>query len=127
VAVFLTQKFRPFITKALGGTVTGYGVIGWTTWGSGLSPASPILLAVSGEQGPSRAGTTTSLIQTLTPQDTLQIVGAKLISSTSFTLTQVGLTDAASGGNLLAVADISPTITINPGDSLTVTFSIEII
>ena len=127
MAAFLTNGFHPFLTAVLGAVVAGQGTLGWIAWGNGATPASALLTAVSGEQGPSRAGVTLSETQTQSANDTLVITGATLTAASAFTLTQVGVCDAASGGNLLVVADVTPSVAMATNDTLRVIVQIQVI
>lgn len=127
MATFLTNAFHPFLTSKLGATVAGQGIVGWFGWGNGGTPASALLGAISGEQGSSRASTTLSQTTTATTNDTLVITGAVLTAGSAFTLTQVGLLDATTSGNLLLVADVSPTVALSIGDTLRLVAQLQII
>jgi len=70
-----------------------------------------------------RVSGTTSQVTTSTTNDTYQVVGTQT-AGTSETITNAGLFDASTSGNLFVKGDFSG-IPLNNGDSIQFTFKVQ--
>jgi len=67
---------------------------------------------------------TSSQVTTTTTNDTYQVVGTITCAGAGKTITNAGLFDASTGGNLFAKGDFTG-IALNVGDSIQFTFKIQ--
>lgn len=89
--------------------------LGWGT-GSGQTASSNALASASAE---SRTAGTMSQVTTTVTNDTLQVVGTITASATR-AITEVGVFDASTSGNMDLYGDFS-VINLNSGDSIAFT------
>jgi len=120
MATLLVNTGKAIITNYLnGGAATQPKYIGWGT-GAGTTSASDTTLFT--EVLPRVSGTT-SQVTTSTTNDTYQVVGTQT-AGTSETITNAGLFDASTSGNLFVKGDFSG-IPLNNGDSIQFTFKVQ--
>ena len=120
MATLLVNTGRAIITNFLsGGAATVPKYIGWGT-GAGTTGATDTTLFT--EVLPRVTGTATQTT-TSTTNDTLQVVGTQT-AGTSETITNAGLFDASTSGNLFVKGDFTG-IPLNTSDSIQFTFKVQ--
>jgi hypothetical protein len=120
MATLLVNTGKAIVTNYLnGGAATQPKYVAWGT-GAGTTGATDTTLFT--ETG-TRVSGTTSQVTTSTTNDTLQVVGTQTAGST-LAITNAGLFDASTSGNLFAKGDFS-TINLNTGDSIQFTFKVQ--
>jgi hypothetical protein len=120
MATLLVNTGKAIVTNYLnGGAATQPKYIGWGT-GAGTTAATDTTLFT--EVLPRVSGTT-SQVTTSTTNDTFQVVGTQT-AGTSETITNAGLFDASTSGNLFVKGDFSG-IPLNNGDSIQFTFKVQ--
>jgi len=119
MATLLVNTGKAIVTNRLnsGGTVPQY--VAWGT-GAGTTAATDTTLFV--ETG-SRVSGTVSQVTTSTTNDTFQVVGTQTAGG-ALAITNAGLFDASTVGNLFAKGDFS-TINLASGDSIQFTFKVQ--
>ena len=119
MATLLVNTGRAIITNRLnsGGTVPQY--VGWGT-GAGTTGATDTTLFT--EVLPRVSGTV-SQVTTSTTNDTFQVVATQT-AGTSETITNAGLFDASTSGNLFVKGDFTG-IPLSTGDSIQFTFKVQ--
>ena len=119
MATLLVATGRAIITNRLnsGGTVPQYA--GWGT-GAGTTSSSDTTLFT--EVLPRVSGTV-SQVTTSTTSDTFQVVATQT-AGTAETITNAGLFDASTSGNLFVKGDFTG-IALNSGDSIQFTFKVQ--
>jgi hypothetical protein len=120
MATLLVNTGKAIVTNYLaGGAATQPKYVGWGT-GSGTTSATDTTLFT--EVTPRTTGTATQ-VTTSTTNDTYQVVGTQT-AGTGETITNAGLFDATTSGNLFAKGDFSG-IALNSGDSIQFTFKVQ--
>jgi len=120
MATLLVNTGKAIVTNYLaGGAATQPKYVGWGT-GSGTTSATDTTLFT--EVTPRTTGTATQ-VTTSTTNDTYQVVGTQT-AATGETITNAGLFDATTSGNLFAKGDFSG-IALNSGDSIQFTFKVQ--
>jgi hypothetical protein len=120
MATLLVNTGKAIVTNYLnGGAATQPKYIAWGT-GAGTTAATDTTLFT--ETG-TRVSGTTSQVTTSVTNDTLQVVGTQTAGGT-LAITNAGLLDASTSGNLFAKGDFS-TINLNSGDSIQFTFKVQ--
>lgn len=119
MATLLVNTGKAIVTNRIKGSGTEPSYIGWGT-GAGTTAATDTTLFT--ETGTRQAGTSTQQT-TSTTNDTYQVVGTQTASG-SVTITNAGLFDASTSGNLFAKGDFSG-ITLSSGDSIQFTFKVQ--
>jgi hypothetical protein len=120
MATLLVNTGKAIVTNYLnGGAATQPKYVAWGT-GAGTTGATDTTLFT--ETG-TRVSGTTSQVTTSTTNDTLQVVGTQTAGGT-LAITNAGLFDASTSGNLFAKGDFS-TINLNTGDSIQFTFKVQ--
>lgn len=119
MATLLVNTGRAIITNRLNGGGTTPQYIGWGT-GVGTTGATDTTLFT--EVLPRVSGTV-SQVTTSTTNDTYQVVGTQTAGTTE-TITNAGLFDASTSGNLFVKGDFTG-IALNTGDSIQFTFKVQ--
>ena len=120
MATLLVNTGKAIVTNFLsGGAATVPKYIGWGT-GAGTTAATDTTLFT--ETG-SRTTGTASQVTTTTTNDTLQVTGTNTAGGT-LTITNAGLFDASTSGNLFAKGDFTG-IGLASGDSIAFTFKVQ--
>lgn len=120
MATLLVNTGKAIVTNYLnGGAATQPKYIGWGT-GAGTTAATDTTLFT--EVLPRVSGTT-SQVTTSTTNDTYQVVGTQTAGTTE-TITNAGIFDNTTGGNLFVKGDFSG-IPLNSGDSIQFTFKVQ--
>ena len=119
MATLLVNTGKAIVTNYLnGGAATQPKYIGWGT-GAGTTGATDTTLFT--EVLPRVTGTT-SQVTNSTTNDTYQVVGTQTAGTTE-TITNAGLFDASTSGNLFVKGDFTG-IPLNNGDSIQFTFKV---
>jgi hypothetical protein len=120
MATLLVNTGKAIVTNYLnGGAATQPKYVAWGT-GAGTTAATDTTLFT--EVLPRVSGTT-SQVTTSTTNDTYQVVGTQTAGS-SATITNAGLFDAATSGNLFVKGDFTG-VPLNSGDSIQFTFKVQ--
>jgi hypothetical protein len=120
MATLLVNTGKAIITNYLnGGAATQPKYVAWGT-GAGTTAATDTTLFT--EVLPRVSGTT-SQVTTSTTNDTFQVVGTQTAGS-SVTITNAGLFDAATSGNLFIKGDFTG-VPLSSGDSIQFTFKCQ--
>jgi len=120
MSTLLVNTGKAIVTNFLsGGSATVPKYIGWGT-GAGTTAATDTTLFT--ETGTRTTGTATQ-VTTTTTNDTLQVTGTSTAGGT-LAITNAGLFDASTSGNLFAKGDFS-TINLSTGDSIAFTFKVQ--
>ena len=120
MATLLINTGKAIVTNYLnGGAATQPKYVAWGT-GAGTTGATDTTLFT--EVTPRVSGTT-SQVTTSTTNDTFQVVGTQT-AGTSETITNAGLFDASTSGNLFVKGDFTG-IPLNTSDSIQFTFKIQ--
>ena len=120
MATLLVNTGKAIVTNYLnGGAATQPKYVAWGT-GAGTTAATDTTLFT--EVTPRVSGTT-SQQTTSTTNDTFQVVGTQT-AGTSETITNAGLFDASTSGNLFVKGDFTG-IALNSGDSIQFTFKVQ--
>lgn len=110
---------KAIVTNRIKGSGTEPNYVGWGT-GAGTTGATDTTLFT--ETGTRTAGTSTQQTTTTT-NDTYQVVGT-LTASSGLTITNAGLFDASTSGNLFIKGDFTG-IVLNTGDSIQFTIKAQ--
>lgn len=94
----------------------------YVAWGTGAGTTAATDTTLFSETGSRVAGTSTQQT-TSTTDDTYQVVGT-LTAGSSLTITNAGLFDASSSGNLFVKGDFTG-LALNSGDSIQFTFKTQ--
>ena len=120
MATLLVNTGKAIITNYLnGGAATQPKYVAWGT-GAGTTAATDTTLFT--EVTPRVSGTT-SQVTTSTTNDTYQVVGTQTAGTTE-TITNAGLFDASTSGNLFVKGDFTG-VPLNSGDSIAFTFKVQ--
>jgi len=120
MSTLLVNTGKAIVTNFLsGGAATVPKYVGWGT-GAGTTAITDTTLFT--ETGTRSTGTA-SQVTTTTTNDTLQVAGTNTAGS-ALSITNAGLFDASTSGNLFAKGDFG-TITLATGDSIAFTFKVQ--
>lgn len=119
MATLLVNTGKAIVTNRIKGAGTEPTYVGWGT-GAGTTAATDTTLFT--ETGSRVSGTSTQQT-TSTTNDSYQVVATQTAGS-SLAITNAGLFDASTSGNLFAKGDFS-TINLNSGDSIQFTFKVQ--
>lgn len=119
MATLLVNGGKAIVTNRIKGAGTEPNYVAWGT-GAGTTAATDTTLF--SETGSRTAGTSTQQT-TSTTNDTYQVVGT-LTAGGTLAITNAGLFDAVSSGNLFVKGDFS-TINLTNGDSIQFTFKTQ--
>jgi hypothetical protein len=120
LAAVLTNAGRDILTNRILGSGTEPKFIGWGTGAGTAAVADTTLFTESAE---ARATGTSSRVTSLVANDTYQVVGT-LTASAPRTITNAGLLDASTSGNLFIHFDHSSTV-LGTGESIQYTVKIQ--
>jgi hypothetical protein len=120
MATLLVNTGKAIVTNFLGGS--GATQPKYVAWGTGAGTTSASDTTLFTETGTRTTGTTTQQT-TSTTNDTLQVVGT-ITAGGVLAITNAGLFDASTSGNLFAKGDFS-TINLASGDSIAFTFRVQ--
>ena len=120
MATLLVNTGKAIVTNYLaGGAATQPKYVGWGT-GAGTTAATDTTLF--SETGSRTSGTTTQQT-TSTTNDTYQVIGT-VTAGSSLTITNAGLFDARTSGNLFVKGDFTG-VALTSGDSIQFTFKTQ--
>ena len=119
MATLLVNTGKAIVTNRLNGGGTTPSYVAWGT-GAGTTAATDTTLFT--EVTPRVSGTATQ-VTTSTTNDTFQVVGTQT-AGTSETITNAGLFDASTSGNLFVKGDFTG-IPLNTSDSIQFTFKVQ--
>lgn len=108
------------LVSGIGGTVPKY--VAWGT-GAGTAGITDTTLFTESADEARTSGTVTRVTTSVT-NDTLQVVGLMTVATSNKTITNAGLFDAVSTGNLFMKGDFSG-LPLNIGDSINFTFKLQ--
>jgi hypothetical protein len=94
----------------------------YVAWGTGAGTTAATDTTLFTEVTPRVSGTT-SQVTTSTTNDTFQVVGTQTAGTTE-TITNAGLFDASTSGNLFVKGDFTG-VPLNTGDSIQFTFKVQ--
>ena len=114
MASVFTDAGKAVVTNRLKGAGTEPNYIAWGT-GTGTAAATDTTLFT--EASESRVAGTSTQQTTTTTSDTYQVVGTLTVAGEGKTITNVGLFDASTGGNLVMKSDFTG-IALNVGESI---------
>ncbi len=120
MATVLTNKGKEIISDRLMGNGTEPKYVAWGT-GAGTSAAADTTLFT--EASEARVAGTSSKVTTTTTNDTYQVVGT-LTASAGKTITNAGLFDASTSGNMFIKTDFTGVV-LAQNDSITFTFKAQ--
>ena len=118
MATLLVNSGKAVVTNRIKGSGTEPSYVAWGT-GAGTTAADTTLFT---EVGTRVSGTSTQ-VTTTTTNDTYQVVGTQT-AGTTLSITNAGLFDAITSGNLFVKGDFS-TISLTSGDSIQFTFKTQ--
>lgn len=121
MATVFTNAGKAIVTNRLKGAGTEPNYVAWGT-GAGTAAATDTTLFTEASEA-RVAGTSTQQTTTVT-DDTYQVVGTMTVAGAGKTITNVGLLDASSGGNLLMKSDFTG-IALNVGESIQFTQKLQ--
>jgi hypothetical protein len=113
MAIVLTNSGKGIITNRLKGAGTEPN---WLSWGTGAGVADPTDTTLFSESSETRVAGTSSRQTSTDTNDTYQVVGT-LTATASRAITNAGLWDLVSGGNLFIKGDFA-TINLAQNDSI---------
>lgn len=120
-ATLLVQGGRAIITNLLsgiGGTVPKY-----VAWGTGAGTTGTSDTTLFTESAEARTSGTVTRTTTSTSNDTMTVTGT-IVASAGRVITNAGLFDASTVGNLLLKTDFT-SITLGTGESIAFTFTVQ--
>lgn len=115
-----TNAGKAIVTNRIIGSGTEPNHIAWGT-GAGTAAATDTTLFT--EASEARVAGTSSRVTTTVTNDTYQVVGTMTVSGSGKTITNAGLLDASSSGNLFVKGDFTG-IALNVGESIAFTFKL---
>jgi hypothetical protein len=124
MATLLVNTGKAIVTNRVKNGSTGTTEPNYIHWGTGSGTTSATDTGLFSPASEARVAGTSSIITTTTTNDTYQVVGT-LTSSSAQTITNAGLFDAATGGNLFVKGDFSG-IPLQANDSIQFTFKWQI-
>lgn len=120
MATVLTNAGKDITTNRIKGSGTEPNYVAWGT-GAGTAAAADTTLFT--ESAEARVSGTSTRVTTSTTNDTYQVVGTITASATR-AITNAGLFDASTSGNLFVKGDFS-TINLASGDSIQFTIKVQ--
>ena len=122
MATLLVNTGKAVVTNRVKNGATGATEPNYVAWGTGAGTAALTDTTLFTETGTRVAGTSTQ-VTTTTTNDTYQVVGTQTAGGT-LAITNAGLFDAITTGNLFVKGDFS-TINLASGDSIQFTFKTQ--
>jgi len=120
MATVLANTGKAITTSRLKGTGTEPNYVAWGTGAGTAAIADTTLFTESAE---TRVAGTSTQVTTTTTNDTYQVVGT-LVASAGRTITNAGLFDAVSSGNLFMKGDFTGVV-LNTGESIQFTMQVQ--
>jgi hypothetical protein len=122
MATLLVNTGKAVVTNRIKNGATGATEPNYVAWGTGAGTTAAADTTLFTEVGTRVAGTSTQQTTTTT-SDTYQVIGTQTAGS-SLTITNAGLFDASTSGNLFVKGDFTG-IALNSGDSIQFTFKTQ--
>ena len=122
MATLLVNTGKAIVTNRVKNGATGATEPNFVAWGTGAGTAALTDTTLFTETGTRVSGTSTQ-VTTTTTNDTYQVVGTQTAGG-ALAITNAGLFDAVSSGNLFVKGDFS-TINLTSGDSIQFTFKTQ--
>lgn len=122
MATVFSQTGRAVTTNRLKSAGTEPNFVAWGT-GAGTAAATDTTLFTESAQESRTAGTSTQQTTTTT-SDTYQVVGTITCATAGKTITNVGLFDASTAGNIFMKSDFTG-IALNVGESIQFTLKVQ--
>lgn len=122
MATVIANTGKATYNNRMKGTGTEPLNIGWGT-GAGTSAITDTTLFT--EASEARTAGTSSAVTTTTTNDTYQVVGTLTVAGAGKTITNVGLFDAATGGNLFLKSDFAG-VALAVGESISFTLKAQL-
>ena len=120
MATVITTKGKEIVVDRILGNGTEPKYVAWGT-GAGTAAASDTTLFT--ESSESRTSGTSSKVTVTSTNDTYQVIGT-ITATGSRTITNAGLFDASSSGNLFVKTDFTGVV-LATSDSITFTFKVQ--
>ncbi len=120
MATVVTNAGKGIITNRIKGSGTEPNYI---AWGTGAGTAAITDTTLFTEAAEARVGGTSTQQTTTTTNDTYQVVGT-MTAGGSRSITNAGLFDANTSGNLFMKGDFA-TVSLNTSDSIAFTFKVQ--
>jgi hypothetical protein len=126
LATIITTVGKRIVTARLRGSggIAGAAEPKYLAWGTGAGTAAAGDTTLFTESAESRTNGTSSLVTTTTTEDTYQVTG-QIVATAPRTITNAGVFDAATSGNLFLKADFTGVV-LGTGDSITFTWQWQI-
>jgi hypothetical protein len=121
MATVVTNAGLDIVTDRIGGGGTEPNYVAWGTGAGTAAVTDTTLFTESGDE--TRTSGTSSQQTTNTTNDTYRVVGTITVASSGKTITNVGLFDAASVGNLFVKSDFTG-IALDVGESIQFTIDV---
>jgi hypothetical protein len=96
----------------------------YTAWGTGAGTAAIADTTLFTESAEARVAGTSSVVTTTTTNDTYQVVGT-MVATAGRTITNAGLFDASTSGNLFMKGDFTG-VALNSGESIQFTQQVQL-
>jgi hypothetical protein len=122
MATLLVNTGKAVVTNRIKNGATGATEPSYVAWGTGSGTTAAADTTLFTETGTRTAGTSTQQT-TSTTNDTYQVIGTMTAGGT-LAITNAGLFDASTSGNLFVKGDFS-TINLSSGDSIQFTFKTQ--
>jgi len=122
MATLLVNTGKAVVTNRVKNGATGATEPNYVAWGTGAGTTALTDTTLFTETGTRTAGTSTQQTTTTT-NDTYQVIGT-LTAGSTLAITNAGLFDASTVGNLFVKGDFS-TVNLNSGDSIQFTFKTQ--
>lgn len=121
MATVITNAGKDIVTNRIKGSGTEPNYV---AWGTGAGTAAAADTTLSTEAAESRVSGTSSRVTTTTTNDTYQVVGT-ITSASGQTITNAGLFDASTSGNLFLHGDFTG-VALLTGESIQFTFKAQL-
>jgi hypothetical protein len=118
MASVVTTLGKSIYNNRLKGTGTEPNYIAWGTGGGTAAVGDTTLFTESSQE--SRTAGTSSVVTTTTTNDTYQVVGTITVATSAKGITNVGLFDASTNGNLFLKSDFS-VVNLTEGEGINFT------
>jgi len=122
MATLLVNTGKAVVTNRVKNGATGATEPNYVAWGTGAGTTAAADTTLFTETGTRTAGTSTQQT-TSTTNDTYQVIGT-LTAGSTLAITNAGLFDALTSGNLFVKGDFT-TINLSSGDSIQFTFKTQ--
>jgi len=122
MATLLVNTGKAVVTNRIKNGATGATEPSYVAWGTGAGTTAAADTTLFTETGTRTSGTSTQQTTSVT-NDTYQVIGTMTAGGT-LAITNAGLFDASTSGNLFVKGDFS-TINLSTGDSIQFTFKTQ--